>query len=140
MRAATALRLLLPVAVGLLLAGCGPILPLVASALGGGAAPASRLSGPFAGAPSSVQNARRSGDIADEALSRINEEPLAACQAQLEPPAENADESCRIRPTCLPGSPRPIFLRVCPKPGGTIEATKGGTGDLWSWDDGASSL
>jgi hypothetical protein len=140
MNAGTAVRMLLTLVFGLALGACGPVLPLVASALGGGAAPTSRLAGAFAGAPSSVQNARRSGDIADEALSRINEEPLAACQAQLEPPAENAEETCRIRPTCLPGSPRPIFLRVCPKPGGTIEATKGGTGDFWSWDDGASSL
>ena len=51
------------------------IVPIAASALGGGEASTSRLSGPFAGAAFPAQNARLSGDIADEATPRIEDEP-----------------------------------------------------------------
>ncbi len=116
----------------------GMVAPIVASALGGGEASTSRLSGPFAGAASPTQNARRSGDIADEALSRIEDEPRSICRGQLPPEDETTPEGCRLRQTCLPGGIRPIWLRVCPRPEGGFEATKGGTGDRWSWNEEAA--
>jgi len=130
------------IALALVLHACGPVgivAPLVASALGGGEGSTSRLSGPFAGASSPAQNARRNDDIADEALSRIDEEPSALCRGQLPPADEATPEGCRLRQTCLPGGLRPIWLRVCPRPEGGFEATKGGTGDRWSWNEEASA-
>lgn len=129
------------IAVAILLHACAPmgvVAPIVASALGGGEASTSKLSGPFAGTASPAQNARRNGDIADEALSQIEDEPRAICRGKLPPADEATPEGCRLRQTCLPGGIRPIWLRVCPRPEGGFEATKGGTGDRWSWNEEAA--
>jgi hypothetical protein len=130
-------HLIIPVSLVVTLGACAPAVSLLAGMIGGGGPEKAQLAGPFGGAPSMVQNSPPVGSLASEALSRIEQQPTPACEAQLPPPDASAATACPIRLVCLPGSLSPIRLRVCSNQSIGFEPAKGGTGDKWSWSDGA---
>jgi hypothetical protein len=133
---ARAARLIIPLVLTGFVSACAPAVSLLAGMIGGGGPEKAQLAGPFGGAPSMVQNSPPVGSLASEALSRIEQQPTPACEAQLPPPDTSAATACPIRLVCLPGSLSPIRLRVCSNQSIGFEPAKGGTGDRWSWSDG----
>jgi len=94
--------------------GCVPLVPLVASALGGGAGSSRpQTTGPFAMAPSGSQNSRPSNSTLSDSLANADHEVKASCQALLPPPEPLLETGCALRDVCLPGSTRPVRMRVC---------------------------
>lgn len=107
-----ALRLLAVAAVAGI-GGCSPLLPLLGAALGGGDSSRPVVSGPFGGAPSSVQNRRPSDSTISDTLASVDDQIKPACQAQLPPPPDPPQIGCSLRPVCLPGAAHPMRMRVC---------------------------
>lgn len=106
-----------------LLGGCIPLM-LGGLLLGGGEWSASGGSGPFSGAPHSVQNAEPSTP-GSEALSSVVDRPiLDSCKEKLpDPPEALPSTGCSIRASCLGGMSTPMQLRVCAIPQKTPGAT-----------------
>lgn len=98
---------------GLLMGGCSPLVPLLGAVLGGGVDKPRMAAGPFAGAPSATQNSRPSDSVVNDALAGVDDRIRPVCQAQLPSPEPDPVVGCVLRPTCLPGSDRPISLRMC---------------------------
>ncbi len=118
---------------GAIISGCSPLLPLVGAALGGGS-DKPVAGGPFGRAPSSVQNSRPSESTINDALAGVDDRIRPTCQAQLPRPEPNPVSGCVLRPTCLPGSDRPLPLRMCADGARTtLSDAKVKSGIDWRW-------
>lgn len=114
--------------------GCSPLAPLLGAALGGGADKPRMAAGPFAGGPSATQNSRPSDAAVNDALAGMDDRIRPACQAQLPRPDPDPLVGCVLRPTCLPGSDRPLSLRVCAATPRVVSLDPIGTADSdWRW-------
>jgi len=114
--------------------GCSPLVPLLGAALGGGADKPRMAAGPFAGGPSATQNSRPSDSAVNDALAGMDDRIRPACQAQLPPPEPDPLVGCVLRPTCLPGSDRPLSLRMCAAASRVVFSEPiGATDSDWRW-------
>lgn len=128
---ARALLISKTLAVGLLLAGCGPMsVGLTAASLlmGGGG-------DPNAAAPVATPRA----DLM-QALQVVDTHATASCNAQVDEilvanKDEFAEQSCRVQPVCLGGSSQPVPMMVCSEiPLQTGPATQRVSDDPAAWD------
>lgn len=120
---------------GMLMAGCSPLLPLLGAALSG-PGEKSQLAGPFAGTPSAAQNRRPAESPVSDALAGADQKVRPSCMAKLPPPEPPPETGCAMRPTCLPGSELPIRLRLCASDPNAVlsELTRPMISD-WRWAD-----
>ena len=93
-------------------------------------------SGPFAGAPSAIQDRVNGDPDIREALAQAEQRTvLQECTSKL-PPAEpsGAVSSCAVRPVCLPGGKAPMRLLVCPHDPGVTPDRRITRSPAWKWD------
>lgn len=125
-------RVLILLTLAWLVTGCSPLLPLLGAALGGPDGK-SQLTGPFAGAPSAIQNRRPADSPISDAVASAEQNVRQSCIARL-PPEPTPGTGCAMRSSCLPGSEQPIRLRLCAGEISTVfpETTMAVASD-WHW-------
>lgn len=131
----------------LTLGGCaGPLVSLAGIALGGGApsGDSGAAVGPFAGAPSSVQNGQSTDSSVRDVIDHADSQGIKeSCLARLPRESRQPLLTCSQRLTCIPGADKPFLLRVCPSHPTATTSLPMGTGTpeegqprtpVWSWD------